>query len=112
MNAAYVRDAVRTPFGRHRGALAATRADDVAAARTGRAPLARIAGRGAVGVDPDLANALGGAIAIGHPLGASGARVVGAVAHQLRRRGGGWGLAAVCIGVGQGLAVVLEGVAA
>jgi acetyl-CoA acetyltransferase len=53
-------------------------------------------------------NADGGAIAIGHPLGASGARIVGALAHQLRRRGGGYGLAAICIGVGQGLAVVLH----
>jgi acetyl-CoA acetyltransferase len=53
-------------------------------------------------------NPNGGAIAIGHPLGASGARIVGTLARELRRRGGGWGLAAICIGVGQGLAVVLE----
>ncbi|HEY3924342.1 MAG TPA: acetyl-CoA C-acyltransferase [Acidothermaceae bacterium] len=59
-------------------------------------------------LDPAMVNARGGAIAIGHPLGASGARILGAVAHQLRARGGGWGLAAICIGVGQGLAVVLE----
>lgn len=60
-------------------------------------------------LDPDLVNPQGGAIAIGHPLGASGARILGSLAHQLHRRGGGWGLAAICIGVGQGLAVVLEG---
>ncbi|GAB3697500.1 thiolase family protein [Nocardiopsis oceani] len=60
------------------------------------------------GLDPDIVNPNGGAIAIGHPLGASGARVIGSLAHELRRRGGGWGLAALCIGVGQGLAVVLH----
>jgi acetyl-CoA acetyltransferase len=51
----------------------------------------------------------GGAIAIGHPLGASGARILGRLAHELRARGGGYGVAAICIGVGQGLAVILEG---
>ena len=60
-------------------------------------------------LDPDLLNVSGGAIALGHPLGASGARILATLAHALRRRGGGWGLAAICIGVGQGLAVVLEG---
>ncbi len=59
-------------------------------------------------LDPDIVNPRGGAIALGHPLGASGARIVGSLAWQLRRRGGGRGLAALCIGVGQGLAVVLE----
>jgi acetyl-CoA acetyltransferase family protein len=59
-------------------------------------------------LDPDRVNPNGGAIAIGHPLGASGARVLGGLAHELRRRGGGWGVATLCIGVGQGLAVVLE----
>ena len=59
-------------------------------------------------LDPSIVNANGGAIAIGHPLGASGARIVGALAHELKRRGGGYGLAAICIGVGQGLAVVLQ----
>ena len=128
-------------------------------ARLGRAPLARIAGRAAHGVDPDVfgiapveaanraleragigwgdveavelneafasqslaclagwpeldperVNVRGGAIAIGHPLGASGARILGRLAHELRARGGGYGVAAICIGVGQGLAVVLEG---
>ncbi len=129
-----------------------------AAQRLGREPLARIAGRGAAGVDPDvfgigpvraaeialeragigwsdvravelneafaaqslacladwreldpaIVNVRGGAIAIGHPLGASGARILGTLAHELRARGGGYGVAAICIGVGQGLAVVLD----
>ncbi|MEV5596621.1 thiolase family protein [Streptomyces sp. NPDC052496] len=60
------------------------------------------------GLDPDVVNPRGGAIAVGHPLGASGARLAGAVAHQLAARGSGTGLAALCIGVGQGLALVLE----
>lgn len=47
-------------------------------------------------------------IALGHPLGASGARLAGTVAHQLARRGSGTGVATLCIGVGQGLALVLE----
>jgi acetyl-CoA acetyltransferase family protein len=60
------------------------------------------------GLDPDNVNPNGGAIALGHPLGASGVRVLGSLAHELKRRGGGFGVAALCIGVGQGLAVVLE----
>jgi len=60
------------------------------------------------GLDPDKVNPNGGAIALGHPLGASGVRILGGLAHELRRRGGGYGVAALCIGVGQGLAVVLE----
>ncbi len=59
-------------------------------------------------LDPAKVNIHGGAIAIGHPLGASGARIVGHLAHELARRGGGVGVAAICIGVGQGLAIVLE----
>ncbi|RKT54356.1 thiolase family protein [Saccharothrix australiensis] len=140
------------------GACALLLGDRAAATRLGVQPLARIAGRGAAGVDPqsfgvgpvraaeialrragidwsdlaavelneafaaqslacladwpeldpEIVNVNGGAIAIGHPLGASGARVVLQLAHELRRRGGGWGLAALCIGVGQGLAVVVE----
>lgn len=141
------------------GASAVLLGDRATAERLDRAPLARIAGRGAAGVDPDvfgigpvraaelalsragidweqlsavelneafaaqslacladwprldpaIVNVNGGAIAIGHPLGASGGRILGTLAHTLRERGGGWGLAAICIGVGQGLAVVLEG---
>ncbi|PXY21970.1 thiolase family protein [Prauserella flavalba] len=140
------------------GASAVLLADQAGADRLGVTQLARIAGRGAAGVDPhvfgigpvraaeialeragigwedlaavelneafaaqslacladwpkldpEIVNVNGGAIAIGHPLGASGGRILGALAHELRRRGGGWGLAAICIGVGQGLAVVLE----
>ncbi|UMP00588.1 thiolase family protein [Amycolatopsis sp. EV170708-02-1] len=140
------------------GASALLLGDERAAKRLGKAPLARIAGRGAAGVDPDvfgigpvraaeialeragigwedlaavelneafaaqslaclrdwskldpeIVNVNGGAIAIGHPLGASGGRILGTLAHHLRRSGGRWGLAAICIGVGQGLAVVLE----
>jgi acetyl-CoA acetyltransferase family protein len=140
------------------GASAVLLGDQVAADRLGKTPLARIAGRGAAGVDPqvfgigpvkaaeialeragigwadlgavelneafaaqslacladwpkldpEIVNVNGGAIAIGHPLGASGGRILGGLVHELRRRGGGWGLAAICIGVGQGLAVVVE----
>ena len=140
------------------GASALLLGDQATADRLGKTPLARIAGRGAAGVDPDvfgigpvkaaeialrragigwedlaavelneafaaqslacladwpkldpgIVNVNGGAIAIGHPLGASGGRILGSLAHELRRRGGGWGLAAICIGVGQGLAVVVE----
>lgn len=58
--------------------------------------------------DPSVLNPQGGAIALGHPLGASGARLAGTVAHQLARKGRGTGVATLCIGVGQGLAVVLD----
>ncbi|KAA8881937.1 thiolase family protein [Nocardia colli] len=140
------------------GAAALLLGDEKLADRIGRAPLARIAGRGAAGVDPDefgigpvqaarialqragigwgdigvvelneafaaqslaclngwpdldpeLVNVNGGALALGHPLGASGGRLVNQLAREMRRRGSRWGLAALCIGVGQGLAVVLE----
>jgi acetyl-CoA acetyltransferase family protein len=140
------------------GAGALLLGDEAAGAAIGREPLARIAGRGAAGVDPDVfgiapveaanraleragigwgdvvvaelneafasqtlaclkgwpeldpekLNVNGGAIAIGHPLGASGVRILATLAHELRRRGGGYGVASICIGVGQGLAVVLE----
>jgi acetyl-CoA acetyltransferase family protein len=140
------------------GAAAVLIGSAAAAEAIGRDPLARIAGRAASGVDPDVfgigpveavnrglrqagigwgdvsvlelneafaaqslaclhewseldperVNVNGGAIALGHPLGASGARVLATCAYELRRRGGGWGVAALCIGVGQGLAVVLE----
>ncbi len=59
-------------------------------------------------LDPSIVNPLGGAIALGHPIGASGARLITTLAHELRRGGGGWGLATMCIGVGQGIAVVLD----
>ena len=61
-------------------------------------------------IDPDLVNDRGGAIALGHPLGASGARILGTLVERLRTDGGRWGVAAICIGVGQALAVVVENV--
>jgi acetyl-CoA acetyltransferase family protein len=61
-------------------------------------------------LDPDRVNVNGGAIALGHPLGASGARIVVTLVHELRRRGGRFGLATMCIGVGQGISLVVEGV--
>ena len=63
-------------------------------------------------IDPARVNVHGGAIAIGHPLGASGTRILGTLAKVLVERGERWGVAAICIGVGQGLAVVLENVTA
>jgi len=62
-------------------------------------------------IDPEIVNAKGGAIAIGHPLGASGGRILGTLAQRLVESGDRWGVAAICIGVGQALAVVLENVA-
>ena len=59
-------------------------------------------------LDPTIVNQQGGAIAIGHPLGASGARIMTTLVHHLARTGGRYGLATMCIGVGQGIACVLE----
>ncbi len=59
-------------------------------------------------LDPSIVNVNGGAIALGHALGNSGTRLLTTLAWELRRRGGGWGLAAMCIGVGQGIATVIE----
>jgi len=59
-------------------------------------------------LDPEILNVNGGAIALGHALGNSGTRLLTTLAHELRRRGGGWGLATMCIGVGQGVAMVIE----
>jgi 3-oxoadipyl-CoA thiolase len=61
-----------------------------------------------LGLDPDRVNVNGGAIAIGHPLGMSGARLVVSLVHELRRRGGRYGLATLCVGVGQGQAAIFE----
>ena len=61
-----------------------------------------------LGIDPDRVNCLGGAVALGHPVGASGARLVGTLVHQLGRAGGGIGVATICSGGGQGDAMVLE----
>src|ERR1700712_4215832 len=65
-----------------------------------------------LGIDEERVNVNGGAVAIGHPIGASGARIIGALVHELRRRGGGLGVAAICSGGGQGDAIVLEVAAA
>ncbi len=61
-----------------------------------------------LGLDPDRVNVNGGAIALGHPLGMSGGRLITMLAHELRRTGGRYGLATMCIGVGQGIATVIE----
>jgi 3-oxoadipyl-CoA thiolase len=61
-----------------------------------------------LGLDPEKVNVNGGAIAIGHPLGASGARLTATLLHEMRRRGARYGLATMCIGVGQGIAAVFE----
>jgi acetyl-CoA acyltransferase len=139
------------------GASAVLVGSERAAARLGRSPQARIAGRAAVAlepqmfgyapvqaadlalrragvgwgdvgtvelneafavqslacidawpIDPAIVNPYGGAIAIGHPLGASGGRILGTLVESMRVGGHRWGVAAICIGVGQGLAVVLE----
>jgi acetyl-CoA C-acetyltransferase len=61
-----------------------------------------------LGADPETANVNGGAVALGHPIGASGGRILGTMVHELRRNGGGLGLAAICSGGGQGDALLLE----
>jgi acetyl-CoA acyltransferase len=85
--------------------------DDVAAVELNEAfAVQSIACVDAWKIDPGIVNAKGGAIAIGHPLGASGGRILGTLAHRLSESGDRWGVAAICIGVGQALAVVLENV--
>ena len=61
-----------------------------------------------LGIDEEKVNVNGGAVALGHPIGASGARILGSLVHELRRRGGGLGCAAICSGGGQGDAVILR----
>ena len=61
-----------------------------------------------LGADPEIANVNGGAVALGHPVGASGGRILGTMIHELRRNGGGLGLAAICSGGGQGDALLVE----
>jgi acetyl-CoA C-acetyltransferase len=65
---------------------------------------------GELGLDQERLNVNGGAIALGHPLGCSGARLTGTLVRELRRRGGRYGIASLCVGVGQGLATVFEAV--
>ncbi|KAK7934435.1 hypothetical protein WMY93_005331 [Mugilogobius chulae] len=62
----------------------------------------------ALGLDPEKSNVDGGAIAIGHPLGASGTRITAHLVHELRRRGGKYAVGSACIGGGQGIAIILE----
>jgi acetyl-CoA acetyltransferase family protein len=62
----------------------------------------------ALGIDPARVNVNGGAIALGHPLGASGARIMTTLVHEMVRREARYGLAAMCIGVGQGIATIIE----
>ena len=64
-----------------------------------------------LGLDPEKVNVDGGAIALGHPLGMSGARILGHLAHALKARGGKYGLATLCVGVGQGVSVIVESLA-
>ena len=61
-----------------------------------------------LGIDEEKVNVNGGAIALGHPIGASGARIIGTLVHELRRSGGGLGVAAICSGGGQGDAMLIE----
>jgi len=63
-----------------------------------------------LGLDPEKVNVDGGAIALGHPLGMSGARILGHLAHALKARGGKYGLATLCVGVGQGVSVIVESI--
>lgn len=67
-----------------------------------------VACRDELGIDPDVVNVNGGAIAIGHPIGASGARILTTLVHELRKRDGRYGLATMCIGVGQGISMIVE----
>jgi acetyl-CoA acetyltransferase len=62
----------------------------------------------ALGLDPEIVNVSGGAVAIGHPLGSSGARILTTLVHEMRRRGVRYGLASMCIGVGQGISMIVE----
>jgi len=61
-----------------------------------------------LGIDPEIVNVNGGAIALGHPLGCSGARIATTLLHELKRRNGRYGLATMCIGMGQGIATIFE----
>lgn len=106
---AYVLGIVRTPEGKYGGAHSSIRPDDLEAQvitglieRNPDLPLQEL------NLDPDKVNVNGGAIAIGHPLGASGARIPCTLLHEMKRRNLKYGLAALCAGVGQGAAVIYE----
>ena len=62
----------------------------------------------ALGLDPAIVNVSGGAVAVGHPLGSSGARILTTLVHEMRRREVRYGLASMCIGVGQGISMIVE----
>ena len=62
----------------------------------------------ALGLDPERVNVNGGAIALGHPIGASGARILTTLLHEMRRRGARRGIATLCVGGGQGIAMIVE----
>ena len=61
-----------------------------------------------LGLDPEIVNVSGGAVAVGHPLGSSGARILTTLVHEMRRREVRYGLASMCIGVGQGISMIVE----
>jgi acetyl-CoA acetyltransferase len=61
-----------------------------------------------LGIDPAIVNVSGGAVAVGHPLGSSGARILTTLVHEMRRREVRYGLASMCIGVGQGISMIVE----
>jgi 3-oxoadipyl-CoA thiolase len=101
------------PASRKALARAGITADDLDLVELNEAFAAQVlASMGELGLDHDKLNVNGGAIALGHPLGCSGARLLGTLIWELRRRGGRYGLATMCIGVGQGLAMVVENTAA
>ena len=84
-------------------------ADDLDLAEVNEAFAAQaVASIRGIGLDPGRVNVNGGAIALGHPLGASGARILATLVHELSKKGGRYGLATMCIGVGQGIAAVVE----
>ena len=88
---------------------AGLRADDIDLVELNEAFASQVlASMRELGIDHDRLNVNGGAIAIGHPLGCSGARLIGTLAWELRRRGGRYGVATMCVGVGQGMAAVVE----
>jgi 3-oxoadipyl-CoA thiolase len=101
------------PASRKALARAGLTVDDIDLVELNEAFAAQVlASMGELGIDHDKLNVNGGAIALGHPLGCSGARLLGTLIYELRRRGGRYGLATMCIGVGQGLAMVVENPAA
>jgi acetyl-CoA acyltransferase len=82
---------------------------DLAAAELNEAFAAQaLASADALGIDPEIVNTRGGAIALGHPLGCSGARILTTLVHRMVQQGLGRGLATMCVGVGQGTAVLVE----